>query len=98
MRPIKNFVLMLTGILGASAGIILLALINNIGDLGLSFSHVFIYGLTAGVLCGWITAVVLFFIVKKWIRKKIHYHTSKLFNRPTIKSNKYFGKFSGDVK
>lgn len=94
MRLIKNFVLMLTGILGASAGIILLALINIIGDLGLSFSHVFIYGLAGGVLFGWITAVIAFFIIKKWIRKKIHYQTSKLFNWTTIKSNKYSRKFS----
>jgi len=89
MKLIKNFVLLLSGILGASAGIIFLALINVIGNFDLSFSHVFVYGLAGGVLCGWITALIGFFMIRKWIRKKLHYHSSKLFNWSNIRLNRF---------
>ena len=52
MFLIKRIIVVVTSILGAFAGMVLLALINAAFNFNLSFSQVSVYGIAAGVASG----------------------------------------------
>ncbi len=81
MRVIKKFFLLVFGILGASFGLIFLALINWIFQIGWPFSDVCLYGLTGGMIAGWAVAWVGFIFITNWIRKKTSRGISRMFTR-----------------
>lgn len=89
MRLIKKFVLVLSAIIGGSAGVILLALVNALGNIGLSFGHVFIYGLAGGIAFAWLIVVIAFFMIRKWIRKKVNYHATRIFSWGNNRLNRF---------
>jgi hypothetical protein len=71
MRIIQKLLFAVTGILGASVGVLTMLLANWGFELGLSNSVAFIYGLVGGLLIGWLIAVYVSIIVMRYVKKKM---------------------------
>lgn len=71
MRIIQKLLFAVTGILGASFGVLTMLLANWGFELGLSTTAAFFYGLVGGLLVGWLIAVYVSIIVMRYIKKKM---------------------------
>jgi|GEM_PF-3083208 len=75
MFLIKRVVTIISAILGASMGIILLGLINWVFNLSISFGNLFIFGIIGGAFAGIAAAYLLTLYLmkraKKFLREKI---------------------------
>jgi hypothetical protein len=80
MRIIQKLLFAVTGILGASFGILTTLLANWGFNIGLSFTEAFFYGLFGGLLVGWLIAIYVSMIVMKYIRRKLMTKFGGLFS------------------
>lgn len=71
MRIIQKLIFAVTGILGASFGVLTLLLANWGFNLGMTTPEAFLYGLVGGLLMGWVIAIYVSIIVMKYVRKKL---------------------------
>lgn len=71
MRIIQKLLFAVTGILGASFGVLTMLLANWGFDLGFSSPEAFIYGLLGGLVVGWMIAIYLSMVIMKYVRKKL---------------------------
>jgi hypothetical protein len=58
-------------VFGATAGFILLGLINLIFQVGLTFNQVFGYGLIGGLVIGMIMGYVAMIFVARYVKRKV---------------------------
>lgn len=71
MRIIQKLLFVVTGVLGASFGV-LTALLANWGfELGFSNTAAFFYGLVGGLLVGWLIAVYVSIMLARYVKKKL---------------------------
>jgi hypothetical protein len=80
MRIIQKLLFAVTGILGASFGVLTMLLANWGFELGLSTTAAFFYGLAGGLLVGWLIAAYVYIIVMRYIRKKLMVRFGGLFS------------------
>jgi hypothetical protein len=71
MRIIQKLLFAVTGIIGASFGVLTTMLVNWGFNVGLSHTEAFFYGLIGGLLLGWVIAIYVSMIVMKYIRRKV---------------------------
>lgn len=71
MRIIQKLLFTVTGILGASFGVLTMLFTNRGFHMGLSTPEAFFYGLTGGLLLGWLIAIYVSMMVMKYIRRKL---------------------------
>jgi fluoride ion exporter CrcB/FEX len=71
MRIIQKLLFTVTGILGASFGVLTMLLANRGFHMHLSTPGAFFCGLAGGLLLGWMIAVYVSMMVMKYIRRKL---------------------------
>lgn len=69
MILIKRIIVIISSILGASLGMILLALINAAFHFNLSFSQVSVYGIFGGILLGIAAGYYIVYLIIKKARR-----------------------------
>jgi hypothetical protein len=91
MRIIQKLLFAVTGIFGASIGVLTMLLANWGFELGLSTTAAFFYGLVGGLLLGWLIAVYVYILVMRYIRKKVMTRFGGIFSiANTFFQNKRF--------
>jgi hypothetical protein len=80
MRIVQKLVFAVTGIVGASFGILTMLLANWGFEFGLSVPEAFFYGLFGGLLVGWVIAIYVSMMVMKYVRRKLMTRFGGLFS------------------
>jgi len=80
MNIIQKILFAVTGIFGASMGILTTMLANWGFNIGMSHTEAFLYGLVGGLLMGWLLAIYISTLVMKYLRRKLLTRFGGLFS------------------
>jgi hypothetical protein len=80
MRIVQKLLFAVTGILGASFGILTMLLANWGFEIGLSVPEAFFYGLFGGLLVGWLIAIYVSMVLMKYLRRELVTRFGGLFS------------------
>jgi len=81
MFLVKRIIVTISSILGACAGLILLALLNAAFHFDLTFSQVSVYGIVGGFLLGIAAGYYIMYIIAKRARRFVNNKLAGTLNR-----------------
>jgi hypothetical protein len=71
MNFIRKFILTVFAVFGATAGFLIIGILNLVFSLHFSFSEVFTYGLLGGLMVGLIMGWIFTIMLLRWAKKKL---------------------------